>query len=791
MLQRAKLNRWLVSLMLFLILVFPLSLYLLAPVIAQKSLEHWLLQQGFSNITFAIQHPRWNQLYVDKIELTKRSSDEEFHLIAHDVQIHFNPVILYQQQQIKSIKLPSTQLSVTYLTNRGASSKDQNLDLQSLLPEQWFEKIPTDTVELQQFELLIKGPAATNNWAFNGNLRFDKETLQTQINAKLNTQTMGTVELTLNKRNQIDFQLIENQSPLIAIKGTFTPHPDQIEFDSYQTLDITKLRLWYDAMQPNIEAWIGTEETLTHTFPNVNGSFQSQGVTILPIKMPPAALISHVQTTQQFKNTLQITAPVPEVGMAKMNTEGTINFKGQELSVSISPKSKFSAHNVKPERHNKPIKEINLALQNEINISFNLAQSMLDKKLSLQLDPFHFTLHSTDITLPRLQIKPIKLDISLTNINLGGTLNTLALKGTVEAPSVNLKFDKKQQPVLKLKNHFALKKQRLTHQFNLSTRNLPLEVKGHVSTDLPSKKTRFSWSTKPIKLSTIDKQMSNFIPIPPQLSLLSGTLFHNAQGEWKNGKLTLQANNSIRQGSLSWEESLVEQLEFDSKTRLYASGKMVDTGKIKLGKVTTGIKINNIESNYTYTQQPKRSLVKLKTLQAELLGGQVKVKDVQFDLLNPEVKTQIDIERLDLAAILELEQQEGLSGEGRLSGNFPMHYKNGELTISDGHLNSLSPGGKILFTPTQSVAAYAATNIGLKTAIEALGNFHYQQLDIKLDYLTDGTALLKTRLKGNNPDWNKGHPIDFTINIEENVLQLLKTLQFTDKLTKTVEKRYR
>lgn len=789
--QRTKLYRWLVSLSLFSLLIFPLCLYLLSPLIAQKSLEHWLIQQGFSDITFAIQHPRWNRLYVDKLELTKRSPDEELHVISNDVQIHFNPVTLYLKQQIKSIELPSTTLSITYLTKHETRNKDHNLDLHSLLPERWFEKIPTDTVNLKQFKLLVKGPAATNDWAFNGNLLFDKETLQTQINAKLNTQPMGTVELTLNKQNQISFRLSDNESPLITLKGTVTPYPDKIEFASQQTLDITQLRLWYGALQPNIDTLLGSDETLTNMFSNVNGELQSQGMTIFPLEITPAALISHIQTTQQFKNTLQITSPVPEVGMAKMNTEGTINFKGHELSVSISPKSKLSAHNVKPERHSKPIKEINLALLDELNLSINLAQSMLDKKLSLQLDPFNFTLHSTDITLPRLQIKPTTLGISLTSINLGNTLDTLALKGTIEAPSVNLKFDKKQQPVLKLKNHFAFKKQRLTHQFNLSTKNLPLEIKGQVSTYLPSKKTRFSWSTKPIKLSTIDKQMSSFVPIPPQLSLISGTLFHNAQGEWKNKQLTIKANNSVRQGALSWDDSLIEQIEFDSQTQLYSTGKLVDTGKIKLGKVTTGIEIKNVSSSYSYNQAPNKSSVTLKTVQAEILGGIVKAKDIQFDPQKPNIKTLIDIEGLDVEEVLKLEQQQGLSGEGKLSGILPLNFKDGELTVNKGNLESLAPGGKIIFIPNPSVAAYAAANIGLKTAIDALGNFHYEQLDIQLDYLTDGTALLKTRLKGSNPDWNKGHPIDFTINIEENVLQLLKTLQFTDKLTKTVEKRYR
>jgi hypothetical protein len=106
-------------------------------------------------------------------------------------------------------------------------------------------------------------------------------------------------------------------------------------------------------------------------------------------------------------------------------------------------------------------------------------------------------------------------------------------------------------------------------------------------------------------------------------------------------------------------------------------------------------------------------------------------------------------------------------------------------------LLSLAPGGKIIFLPSASVSAYAATNIGLKTAIDALENFHFELLNIQLNYEPDGTALLTTRLKGSNPNWHNGHPIDFTINVEENIPTLMKTLQFTDKLTRTIEKRYR
>lgn len=102
---------------------------------------------------------------------------------------------------------------------------------------------------------------------------------------------------------------------------------------------------------------------------------------------------------------------------------------------------------------------------------------------------------------------------------------------------------------------------------------------------------------------------------------------------------------------------------------------------------------------------------------------------------------------MDLGAILALEQQQGLSGEGVLSGRFPLQYSQGELTVADGKLEGLAPGGVIRFQPNASVAAYAAANAGLQMALQALENFHYDLLDIKLNYLADGTALLNTRLK--------------------------------------------
>jgi uncharacterized protein YneR len=187
----------------------------------------------------------------------------------------------------------------------------------------------------------------------------------------------------------------------------------------------------------------------------------------------------------------------------------------------------------------------------------------------------------------------------------------------------------------------------------------------------------------------------------------------------------------------------------------------------------------------------KQQVLTVSQAQAEMLQGTVNIEPLKINLEQPDFTTTVQVNNVDLGQVLSLEQQEGLSGEGKLSGSFPVEYRDGELTIENGGLFSLKPGGIIMFAPDPTVMAYAATNTGLKMALEALENFHFDTLDIKLNYRKDGTAHLNTRLKGSNPNWNNGHPVDFTINIEENIPKLLQALQFTEKLTKSIEKRYR
>ncbi len=80
-------------------------------------------------------------------------------------------------------------------------------------------------------------------------------------------------------------------------------------------------------------------------------------------------------------------------------------------------------------------------------------------------------------------------------------------------------------------------------------------------------------------------------------------------------------------------------------------------------------------------------------------------------------------------------------------------------------------------------------NPGMKLVTDALEDFHYDLLDGSVDYTTSGTLQLGLRLHGQNPAIEQGRPINFNINLQEDVPSLLASLQLTDKVNDIIQQR--
>ena len=177
----------------------------------------------------------------------------------------------------------------------------------------------------------------------------------------------------------------------------------------------------------------------------------------------------------------------------------------------------------------------------------------------------------------------------------------------------------------------------------------------------------------------------------------------------------------------------------------------------------------------------------LKQLQLALFGGQVKAAEQQIDL-SKDAKVLLQLDKLQLAELLKQHPSADMTGQGTLSGTLPLSIEQGKLTVAQGSVAALEPGGKIAYQPQQA-QAMAASNQGMKIVMQALQNFHFSVLSAGVSYSKEGQLLLALKLEGNNPDFEQGRAVNFSINLEENLPAMITSLQLSGQVSELVKKR--
>ncbi|MDZ7641222.1 MAG: YdbH domain-containing protein [Desulfurivibrio sp.] len=240
---------------------------------------------------------------------------------------------------------------------------------------------------------------------------------------------------------------------------------------------------------------------------------------------------------------------------------------------------------------------------------------------------------------------------------------------------------------------------------------------------------------------------------------------------------------------------------------------------LAIAELNPGIALASVEAALDYRaplNAPGRGRLLLKELTAQLLGGQVRARPLILDptaepptsesaaqtppaapdaagLQPPRYpysagRLTLEVAGLDLYRLLLAHPVQGLHGDGLIDGLLPLQWGPEGVTIEAGHLQARTPGGQLRYTP-RGAEALARRNPTLKLVLDALADFNYNTLLADLDYHRDGTLEMALRLEGANPDFEKGRPIHLELNLEENIPQLLATLQLGNRISDTIRQR--
>ncbi|WP_221075585.1 intermembrane phospholipid transport protein YdbH family protein [Agarivorans aestuarii] len=269
----------------------------------------------------------------------------------------------------------------------------------------------------------------------------------------------------------------------------------------------------------------------------------------------------------------------------------------------------------------------------------------------------------------------------------------------------------------------------------------------------------------------------HFYTLPKPANLLSAAA--DLQFTWQNnllsGKLKAQGINALW-GELRFDDgALNSEFSFKPEQGLQHSGSLA-LAQWDIGIPLTQLALNWLQAEFAPLAQ-WQSLV-MQDINFKVLGGSAQIK--QLPLALPNV-AKLELNKVQLAELVKLYPELGLTMHGSVSGNLPVHFSEHGIAIADGSLAVVEPSGHIALTH-QSLVAIKAQHPSLDFALSLLEDFDYETLAAEVDFAEDGQLDMQVKLIGRN---QRVSPRLVTLNYrhQENIYQLLRSLRIGEQLS--------
>ena len=213
-----------------------------------------------------------------------------------------------------------------------------------------------------------------------------------------------------------------------------------------------------------------------------------------------------------------------------------------------------------------------------------------------------------------------------------------------------------------------------------------------------------------------------------------------------------------------------------------------------VASIDSGFQFDNIRLDYLFALDPSSYNFTAKAIRADFLGGEITIPTFTLtgssQNLYQEQAIDVVLSGIDLGSIVSLANYPEVVVQGSISGYLPLSLKQDEngstVTVSEGLISALKPGGSIRYTPLGGITS---GNQSIQFVNEALANYQFTTLDTTLELDEAGELSLGVVLSGSNPELNAGQAINLNVNINDNLRSLLQSLQASRKLTEELEQR--
>lgn len=279
---------------------------------------------------------------------------------------------------------------------------------------------------------------------------------------------------------------------------------------------------------------------------------------------------------------------------------------------------------------------------------------------------------------------------------------------------------------------------------------------------------------------------ASFHEWPRAWDLVGGTARAAGRVEWTpgaaDGALAADVRVVYEDGAAAWGDLGATGIHAVVPLRVApGADPAIGPAEVRAALVDVGLPLEDVRAGIAWdTSTPE---IRVDGLTMGLLGGTLSAEPFAFDVADMRGALTLSVDAVQLGLIPELANFEALEVTGALSGAIPVRVDGGTVTVDAGHLENEPPGGVIRYraqTPPQAGS-------GLALAQRALSNLEYESLASDVTYTEDGDLVMKLRLEGTNPDMDPLQPVILNLTVENNVPQLLKSLQATRDIQDVIE----
>jgi hypothetical protein len=292
-----------------------------------------------------------------------------------------------------------------------------------------------------------------------------------------------------------------------------------------------------------------------------------------------------------------------------------------------------------------------------------------------------------------------------------------------------------------------------------------------------------------------DEFLKRLMPVdlwPALLSIERGNLGLRGDWGWSADDWHVDGLLDGQQIKLVYDTTLLESVAIDLPFQVSSEAIVIAPATIRADAVNPGVALTQVavDGAWRSSWQWQRGRLAIEQVSARLAGGDVSLEPFEWSPGSPRWQTQLVFQGLDLAALLALQGDTEIRGDGTLDGAVPLSFDEQGLQVADGRLVARPPGGRLSY---QGAAAEAGQSGDQRSQLvfRALSDFRFDELVSGVDYQPDGTLRLNVRLFGRNPAVQNGHPINFNLNLEQSLPALLQSLQLANRVNEEIERRIR